>query len=257
LTPGVYVNGWPRFTITYPKDWIEYRPQVQVVFLAGAPDFSERLLIDVGNPYPLEKSADILVNIYKNIGAKDVTVVSDKPSQLKDGTPAREVEMKMIYNGLPVYVFYLATKRGDMPQVGMNLTSLKAIGEDRRAIPYFLQYESGKDEPVKVPPDAQEFLDRFRNDVLSHDLAKVMTHHSDRFLNSGTRKGEVERWWRQLIGPITSFEVGITDFVAEGDKAYLAGFVSSYWGKASFGGAIIKENGEWKFYGNQRDPRSH
>jgi hypothetical protein len=258
LTPGTYVNGWPRFTIPYPKDWVEYRPQVQVVFLAGAPDFSERLLIDVGNPYPLEKSADILVNIYKNIGAKDVTVVSDKPSQLKDGTPAREVEMKMIYNGLPGYVFYLATKKGDMPQVGMNLTSLKAIGEDRRAIPYFLQYESGKDEPVKVPPDVQEFLDSFSSAWVSHDLAKVMTHYSDRYLNSGTRKGEVERVIRPLIGPITSFEVGITDFVAEGDKAYLAGFVVSSWGKGVLTGtSIIKENGEWKFYGNQRDPRSH
>jgi hypothetical protein len=23
LTPGVYVNGWPRFTVTYPKNWVE------------------------------------------------------------------------------------------------------------------------------------------------------------------------------------------------------------------------------------------
>jgi hypothetical protein len=26
LTPGVYVNGWPRFTVTYPKDWVERVP---------------------------------------------------------------------------------------------------------------------------------------------------------------------------------------------------------------------------------------
>jgi hypothetical protein len=26
LTPGTYVNGWPRFTMTYPKDWVEKLP---------------------------------------------------------------------------------------------------------------------------------------------------------------------------------------------------------------------------------------
>jgi hypothetical protein len=253
LIPGVYVNGWPRFTVTYPKDWVEYRPQVQVIFLVGAPDFSERLAIDIGNPYPLDKSADILVIFFKNIGAKDVTVMSDKPSQLRDGTPAREVEMKMVFKDVPMNFFYLSTKKGDMPRVSMNLISSKVIGEDQKTIPYSLKYETGKDEPVKVPPDIQEFLDRYRNDVLSHDLTKVMTHYSDRYLSSGTRKGETERFLRQIIDPITSFEVGITDFVAEGDKAYLTGFSSSYWGKAPFGGAIIKENGEWKFFGNQRD----
>ena len=26
LVPGTYVNGWPRFTVTYPKDWTVERP---------------------------------------------------------------------------------------------------------------------------------------------------------------------------------------------------------------------------------------
>jgi hypothetical protein len=26
LVPGAYVNGWPRFTIHYPKDWVERVP---------------------------------------------------------------------------------------------------------------------------------------------------------------------------------------------------------------------------------------
>jgi hypothetical protein len=27
LVPGTYVNGWPRFTIHYPKDWVEKHNQ--------------------------------------------------------------------------------------------------------------------------------------------------------------------------------------------------------------------------------------
>jgi hypothetical protein len=90
--------------------------------------------------------------------------------------------------------------------------------------------------------------------MVSHDLAKVMTHYSDRYLSSGERKGEAERRIRQFIGLITSFEEGITDFVAAGDKVYLTGFVSSNSGRAVLKGtSIIKESGEWKWYGNQRD----
>jgi hypothetical protein len=226
-----------------------------MAFLVGSPDVSERLVIDIGNPTPLDKTADLLVTIYKHIGAKDVTVLSDKPSQLKDGTPAREVEMKWVSPQGDVNFLYLTTKKGDMPKVGMSVFSTRAIGKDQKAIAYSLQYEAGKDEPVKVAPDIQEFLDRYRNDVLSHDLQKVMTLYSDGYLSSGTRKGEVEWQWRQGISTITSFEANITYFVAAGDRAYLAGFTVINGSKFPlYGASIIKENGEWKFYGNQRNP---
>jgi hypothetical protein len=255
-TPGLYVNGWPRFTVRYPKEWVEYRPRGQnVTFLVGAPDFSEKMGIDIGSPTPLDKSADMAVTFFKNIGMKDVTVLSDKPSQLKDGTPAREVEMKWVDPQGDVNSFSLATKKGDMSTVTMSLYSTRVIGKDQKAIPYSIKYEAGKDEPVKVPPDIQEFLDGYRNDMLSHDLQKVMTRYSDGYLNTGNRKGEVERLFRPFINLITSYEVGITYFVAAGDKAYLAGYTISNGTKFPLGGAsIIKENGEWKWYGNQRNP---
>jgi hypothetical protein len=254
-TPGVYVNGWPRFTVSHPREWVEYRPRAQWgTFLVAAPDFSEVLGIDIGNPDPRDKAAENLVLWFKYIGMKEVTVLSDKPSQLKDGTPTREVELKMVTPHGDVNFFHLATKKGDMPKVSMNLSSSRVIGKDQKAIPYSIQYESGKDEPVKVPPDVQEFLDRYRDDVLSHDLQKVMTLYSDRYLNTGNRKGEVERMFRSLISTITSHEVGITYFVAAGDKAYLAGFTTGNGTTLQLQTSIIKENGEWKFYGNQRDP---
>jgi hypothetical protein len=90
--------------------------------------------------------------------------------------------------------------------------------------------------------------------MVSHDLAKVMTHYSNRFLNSGTTKKETEESTRQIIGSITSFEISITEFVPAGDKVYLAGFLTISSGKVPIREiSIIKENGEWKWYGNQRE----
>jgi hypothetical protein len=48
-------------------------------------------------------------------------------------------------------------------------------------------------------------------------------------------------------------EIGVTEFVPEGDRAYLAGFGRINLGTGMVGDTIIKENGEWKWYGNQRE----
>jgi hypothetical protein len=257
LTPGVYVNGWPRFTITYPKDWVEEIPHPLEVFRASDPDpiHGEGFIVDVYTiPPPIDSLADRLVFIFKNIGGKDVIVVSDKPSQLRDGTPAQEVELQMVQNNLPLNYFSLATKKGDIRVTTGVASNRGRIREDLKAILYSLEFQPGKDELVKVPPDIQGFFDKYCSDVVSHDLAKVMLHYSDRYLHSGSKMGEVERFHRQFINSTTSFEVGITDFVPAGDKFYLTGFVSHNGAKFPLSGtSIIKENGEWKWYGNQRD----
>jgi hypothetical protein len=206
-------------------------------------------------PVPLDKYVDILVQFFKSGSAnKDVTVVNDKPSRLRDGSPAREMEIQMTINGEPYNSLSLATKMGEVwVAISVALYNGK-VGEDLKAILYSLEFQPGKDEPVKVPPDVQEFLDGWRSDIVSHDVAKVMSHYSDRFLNSGIKKGAVEWFWRKFISPITSYEIGITELALAGDKAYLAGFVNSNIGKWMLNlTSIIKESGEWKAYGNQRD----
>jgi len=257
LIPGVYVNGWPRFTVTYPKDWVEKQPTVFQVFRASSPvgiQFSGGVYIsEAVNPFPLEELADMLLPFYRNT-AQDVSIVSDKPTRLRDGMPAWELETKMVINGEPRNYLDVATKKGDLWIIaGVVLPSGK-IEDYQRAIPYSLQCEPSKDEPVKVPPDVQEFFNKLEKDFVSHDLAKVMAHYSDRFLNSGVRRGEVERGIRQWIGSLNSIKGTITDFVPAGDRAYFAGFVITNFGTVpSFETSIIRENGEWKFYGNQRD----
>jgi hypothetical protein len=256
LVPGVYVNGWPRFTITYPKDWVERLPDPVQAFRASAPgpvSFPELAVSFGPSPLPLEVLAENIVLVRRR-NATDVTIVSDKPSQLRDGTPAREVELRFVLNGVPFHNMALATNKDNFWITTVVVSHKGRVGEDLKAVLYSREFQPGKDQLVKVPPDVKEFLNRYSSDVVSHDVVKVMTHFSDSYLNSGLRKGEVERGWRQIIGRITSFEVGITEFVTEGDKVHLTGFVPGIMsGKFPLSGTIIKENGEWKWYGNQRN----
>jgi hypothetical protein len=261
LTPGVYVNGWPRLTVTYPKDWVERGRMPNETFRVSAPGpvpfpfFTYAPpAVPLGNLPPLDNWADFVASFFKQV-AQDVTVISDKPSQLRDGTPARELELHMLLNGAPYNIMGLAAKKGDVV-VNMGVGSLNGkIGEDLKAILYSIEFQPDKDKPVEVPPDVQEFLERSDNDVLSHDVAKVMAKYSDRYLNSGVRKGEMERILRQFIGLCMSIKTTTTDFVPAGDRAYLTGFIiTNNLGTFQIPDtSIIKENGEWKWYGNQRD----
>jgi hypothetical protein len=256
LTPGVYMNGWPRFTVTYPKDWVERLPLAMETFRAAAPGTYPQTFFAVSllPPLPLDKVADSMLSYFKAT-SKEATIISDKPARLRDGTPAREVMIRAVRAEIPLDWLYLVMQKGGLMIYPVVASDKGKIGEDLKAILYSLRFQPGKDEPVKVPPDVQEFLDKFCSDVVSHDLEKIMTHYSDRYLRSGTKKGEMEVLWRQITGRVTSYEVVITDFEAAGDKAYLTGFTSAYWGKGMLAGiSIIKENGEWKWYGNQRDP---
>ena len=256
LVPGTYVNGWPRFTIHYPKEWVERQTMPGETFRVSAPGpvpspaFVYALL---SNAPPLDKFADLTASFFKTV-AKDVTIISDKPSRLRDGTPAREIELRMLINGAPRNVMSLAAQKGDV-MVHMLVESPNGrIGEDLKAILYSIEFQPDKDKPVKVPPDFEAFVEMHMSNRLSHDLAKVMANYSDRYLNSGTRKGEMERWLRPVIDSWMSAKAVWTDFVPAGDKAYVAGFVVSNFGTFQvIETCIIKENGEWKLYGNQRE----
>jgi hypothetical protein len=259
LTPGVYVNPWPRFTVTYPKSWVEHRPFPGEVFRAGI-DNPAGLLNHfhvVLNPisFEFDMIAPTILRFAKTQD-QNATLVSDKPSQLRDGTPAREVEIHYLRtNGIPINWLDLCTKKGTLSTICIGVISNEKIGGDLKAIVYSLEFQPGKDELVMVPPDVQEFIDKWCSDIVSHDVAKVVAHYSERYLNSGMRKDNIGQYFRRIIDSITSFEVGITEFVPAGDRAYLAGFASNNWGKTMLTGtSIIKENGEWKWYGNQRDP---
>ncbi len=205
-----------------------------------------------GTPPPLEGFADVSARALKR-AATDVTILSNKPSKLRDGTPVQEIEFRMVQNGVPKYLSYLFTTKSGAGILTAVISPGK-IGDDLKAMLYSVEFQPAKDEPVKVPDDVKEFLDRHCSASVAHDLAKIMADYSDRYLNSGVTRGEMERFHKQMFGPDTSFDIVVTEFVPAGERVYLTGFVTGWFGKATlFQTSIIKENGEWKWYGNQRE----
>jgi hypothetical protein len=256
LVPGTYVNGWPRFTINYPREWVERRTDPQEVFRASAPGpvpYPAFVVAFGPNPRPLNKLAEHFASVNR-VRATGVNIVSDKPAQLRDASPAQEIQIQMVVNGAPFHTMSLATRRDDVMVITTVMPRTGRVGEDLKAIPYSLEFQPDKDNPVTVPPDVREFFAQTDNDIVSHDLARVMAHYSDRYLKSGERKGQREQFWKQWVGGFTSSRAVITDFVPEGDRAYLTGFVTTNTGTFPINEiSIIKESGEWKWYGNQRE----
>jgi hypothetical protein len=92
-----------------------------------------------------------------------------------------------------------------------------------------------------------------------------MANFSDRFLNQRRKKAFYEQWFRNnpdspIQRGLISSEATVTVFEAQGDKAYVDGFFASKARdhadkalKAPMGfRQIIKEQGQWKWYGDQR-----
>lgn len=256
--PGLYVCGWPAFTLSYPADWVELPPQMRQIFRAAAPGPNQLpgLTITVfSNLMPLENTTTLMVPVFERIG-KDVKVLYKKPSQLKDGTPAFEAELEWVNSsGDKMNTLVFSTAKEDV-WVLMTLSDQKGkIGEDLKGIAYSLKMKPGKDELVKVPDDVQAFLQGYAKAFEEHDMEKVMEYYSDRFLQYGMNKKRLEQLVQTLLMATTSLEPKVTGFELQGDKAYVTGFWSGNFGKASMAAGnsfLIKENGKWKWYGNQK-----
>lgn len=263
-TPGLYVSGWPAFSLSYPKDW-QALPSTSpyMVFRVGAPRSSlpPSPTLAISNapiPLPLDKLTSVMAPELAKVG-KDVKVVSDKPTKLKDGTPAQEAEFEwVITNGPKINSMFLATMKEDVWIIVAIRDDKGKIGEDLKGILYSLKFQPGTPELVQVPPDVEQFFKEFGDDIASHDVEKVMTHFSDRYLSNGLnkqRQAEVYRQVLTVIAPnITFWKTSVTGFELQGDNAYVTGFVTDNNGKHPIGspGVMIKEDGQWKWYGNQK-----
>ena len=114
--PGLYVNGWPAFTLSYPTDWVEKTPDPREAFRAEAPGGAPSLRIGVipNMSMPLKYSTRLVIPELAKIG-KDIKVIHDKETKLEDGTPAQEAELEWVVNpGIKVYTLFLTTQKEDI-----------------------------------------------------------------------------------------------------------------------------------------------
>ncbi|HVO67890.1 MAG TPA: SAM-dependent methyltransferase [Syntrophales bacterium] len=110
---------------------------------------------------------------------------------------------------------------------------------------------------VMVPADVQSFFDQFNKDFLAHDHGKIMTNYSDKFLDDGATKGIMSYLWMIVIQypfvkAATSRKIILTNLRIDGNIAHFSGFAKSNTCYDLEEGTIIKENGKWKLYGNQK-----
>jgi hypothetical protein len=272
-TPGLYVNGWPAFTVSYPKEWEEVpSPAPSTVFMAMAahPGLVPSRVVTISvliAPFPLEDWAKTTMPVWVNVFT-DIKILSDKPTQLKDDTPAREVEVEFvpkfgltgdnIKNAPKNTGLLLATKK-DLAWVSIWLSDEGKLGEDLKKIAYSLTFQPNREEPVKVPPDVGAFLDMWCADQVSSDLKTIMAHYSDRFRHSGASKAYYEQLSRNYPVSVISCEPTVTVFEAHGDRAYVDGFFLKKVKDSAnalkwpmMNQQIINEHGQWKWYGNQK-----
>ncbi len=273
--PGFYVNGWPGFVLSYPSDWVGEPPdEPWEFFRATAPGRfqSPNLVVCVFSfQEPLGWAVADLVSYIERIGSRP-RVVYERPTRLWDGTGAYEAEIAWVYGATGAWIntFLLAAKIENI-QIQITLHDKRGeIGEDLKAIAYSLKLKPGKEEPFQVPEDVQALIRGWSKAMADHDMKAVMGFYSDEYIHDARTKKAEGEFLKSIMPGITSFNLTITAFESMGDKAWLTGFIEGDFGRAiglpeqvfmengqePLGTLqIIKEKGEWKWYGNHKQDR--
>jgi len=119
------------------------------------------------------------------------------------------------------------------------------------------------DQEVPVSPEIRDFLDTYACDLAGHDLQKIMSHYSDRYLLDGRGKEDTRRFWqfnftRAPYKDLREARFFITSYELRSDIAEINGYVKSNTGIDPLGTdpdeplLIIFEDRQWKWYGNQK-----
>ena len=107
---------------------------------------------------------------------------------------------------------------------------------------------------VHLPDEVEAFLASDREAVLSGDMDAIMAHYHPGYRDQG-RDRSAQRRALSLVAPsLSRYEVHLTGFERDGDKAVIRGVVRTNVGSQPLpdGAMMIREDGEWLWYGNQR-----
>jgi len=104
-----------------------------------------------------------------------------------------------------------------------------------------------------LPADLKKFFQGFSQAVENKDIEEILDYYSDNFLNSGRDKPGLERFYRLLTTGIDKFSFKINQCRIKGNTATISGDIATNMGPNTLSITdLIKENGFWKWYGNQK-----
>jgi hypothetical protein len=162
--PGtsLYVNDWPAFSVSYPAHWLEKMPEPQFIFgaeaLAGFPAL--KIAVMTNMDMPVQHAASIYLPELSKMG-KDINVLYDKKTKLKDGTPAQEMEVEWVTNaGIKLNTLLLTAQKDNTWILIVVSDTEGRIEGDLRKIPYSLKLKPTEKAPItssyKVPEQTND-----------------------------------------------------------------------------------------------------
>ena len=106
---------------------------------------------------------------------------------------------------------------------------------------------------AKLPADVKAFISDYNQATFNKDMVTIGEFISDRFLYNGVTKQMALRFLSGTLPYASEAKSIITRFEPEGDEVKIDVWVKDKYFEAPFmaGSKLIKENGHWKWYGNQ------
>ena len=109
------------------------------------------------------------------------------------------------------------------------------------------------------PADLVQMFKDYDAAMVSKDMDRIMAFYSSRYHHDGRTKATQPEFIRSWISMISKFEMRPTRFAAiNDDHAYIEakGTTDVFALSKAFDYQVIKENGQWKWLGNQKAANS-
>jgi CubicO group peptidase (beta-lactamase class C family) len=106
---------------------------------------------------------------------------------------------------------------------------------------------------VELPTDVKAFITDYDQAIFNKEVVTMADLMSDQFLHDGVTKQMALRFLQGILSYTSEAKIIITKFELEDDEAKIDVWLKDKYFEAPFmtGNKLIKENGHWKWYGNQ------
>lgn len=108
---------------------------------------------------------------------------------------------------------------------------------------------------ANVPADVHQFYRDYNTALLSHDIKRIMPFFSEHYLHEGRNKAAQKTWMLEWLNDLTRLETHLVRFTqVDTRRAYIEGRWEDNFTGGTFlpGTQLVKENGQWKLFGNQK-----